>query len=408
MAAGAGENLSDRVAAAVKTLPMIDAARHFAGRLLGGRSASAEAKSAGVLAALAQLGGPVWGGLSAEAIIRDAYVGNIIAHKAVRIVTEGAASLPCETPVKRAADLLAQPNPELSYEQFMEMAYIHLLISGNAYIESVALDGDNAPRALYLLRPDRVRVIADARGWVEGWAYRAGGTERVILRGHGASPLLHLKLPHPGDDAYGLSPLAAARKSIDLYNKSADWAKALLDNSARPSGALVYGKDGAFMTPDQFDRLKHELETAHSGSRNAGRPLLLEGGLDWKPMSLSPAELDFMSVRNAAAREIALSVGVPPMLLGIPGDNTYSNYKEANKSLWRETIVPMVERTLRDIAGWLAQHYEEPVPVRIDLDAVTALSEERERLWRRVGGADFLTNAEKREILGLKPESEAS
>ncbi len=83
------------------------------------------------------------------------------------------------------------------------------------------------------------------------------------------------------------------------------------------------------MTADQFARLKAELEASFQGTRNAGRPLLLEGGLDWKAMSLSPRDLDFMEAKHAAAREIALAIGVPPMLLGIPGDNTYSNYAEA-------------------------------------------------------------------------------
>ncbi|MEO0995130.1 MAG: phage portal protein, partial [Pseudomonadota bacterium] len=259
---------------------MIDTAKSIAGRLLRGRTVPGEVKSGGVLAALSQLGGPSWGGLGTEAIIRDAYVGNVIAHKAVRIVSEGAASIQWETSHTGARDLLARPNPEQSFDKFMEMAFIHLLVSGNAYLESVSLDGAPAPKAMFLLRPDRVRAVADGRGWTEAWTYRAGGTERAILRGDGTSPLLHLKLPHPGDDVYGLSPLAAARKSIDIFNKSADWAKALLDNSARPSGALVYGRDGSWLTPDQFDRLKDELERAHSGAGNAGRPLLLEGGLD--------------------------------------------------------------------------------------------------------------------------------
>ena len=71
------------------------------------------------------------------------------------------------------------------------------------------------------------------------------------------------------------------------------------------------------MTADQFSRLKEELEASFQGTRNAGRPLLLEGGLDWKAMSLSPRDLDFMEAKHAAAREIASGVGVPPMLLGI-------------------------------------------------------------------------------------------
>ena len=125
-----------------------------------------------------------------------------------------------------------------------------------------------------------------------------------------------MKLFHPVNDHYGLSPIEAAAAAIDLHNAAARWNKALLDNSARPSGALVYSS-GQHMTAEQFERLKSELETSFQGTRNAGRPLLLEGGLDWKAMSLTPRDLDFMEAKNSAAREIALAIGVPPMLLGI-------------------------------------------------------------------------------------------
>jgi HK97 family phage portal protein len=84
------------------------------------------------------------------------------------------------------------------------------------------------------------------------------------------------------------------------------------------------------------------LQEGFAGAKNAGRPLLLEGGLDWKPLSLTPAELDFINTKNAAARDIALALGVPPMLLAIPGDNTYSNYAEANRAFWRQTVIPLV------------------------------------------------------------------
>ena len=111
---------------------------------------------------------------------------------------------------------------------------------------------------------------------------------------------------------------------------------------ARPSGALVYdGADGNVLSAAQFERLKSELTDEYQGTANAGRPMLLEGGLDWKPMSLSPQDMDFMEAKHAAAREIALAFGVPPMLMAIPGDNTYSNYQEANRVFWRQTVLPL-------------------------------------------------------------------
>ncbi len=165
---------------------------------------------------------------------------------------------------------------------------------------------------------------------------------------------MHLTLFNPLDDHYGLGALEAAAVAIDTHNAAAAWNKALLDNAARPSGALVYaGPDGAVLSDSQYERLKRELETTYQGSANAGRPLLLEGGLDWKAMSLSPKDMDFMEAKHTAAREIALAFGVPPMLLGIPGDNTYANYQEANRAFWRHTVLPLANRIASALAQWL-------------------------------------------------------
>jgi HK97 family phage portal protein len=131
------------------------------------------------------------------------------------------------------------------------------------------------------------------------------------------------------------------------------------------------------MTAAQFDRLKSELEETYAGARNAGRPMLLEGGLDWKAMSLSPRDMDFIALKQMAAREIALALGVPPMLLGIPGDNTYANYTEANRVFWRQTVIPLVARTASGLSRWLGPAYGPGLVLKPDLDSLDALSGDR-------------------------------
>ena len=170
----------------------------------------------------------------------------------------------------------------------VETLVSHLLISGDAFLEAVALDG--LPRELHALRPDRMRVIAGSDGWPEAYEYRVGAeATRFDQRAEPFPPVLHIKLFNPLDDHFGLSPLEPAAAAVDLHNAASAWNKALLDNAARPSGALIYkGPDGQGLSDDQVERLKEELEAQFSGARNAGRPLLLDGGLDWRPMSLTP------------------------------------------------------------------------------------------------------------------------
>ena len=250
-----------------------------------------------------------------------------------------------------------------------------------------------------------MRMLPGPDGWPAAYLYTAGGrSRRFDLPAPGAAemaPILALALFHPDDDTGGLAPIEAAATALDIHNAASAWNKALLDNAARPSGALVFA--GATLSEPQFDRLKAELEANYQGAANAGRPLLLEGGLDWKPLALSPRDMDFVEAKNAAAREIALAFGVPPLLLGLPGDNTHANYAEANRALYRQTLIPLAARTAQALAGWLEPAFG-PVDLEPDLDRIEALADERESLWRRVQAAEFLSVAEKREAVGYPPE----
>jgi HK97 family phage portal protein len=120
-------------------------------------------------------------------------------------------------------------------------------------------------------------------------------------------------------------------------------------------------------------------------------------------MGLAPKDLDFNETKNAAAREIALAFGVPPMLLGIPGDNTFANYKEANLVLWRQTILPLVRKTTTALSNWLVPRFGQGLRLDVDLDAVPALGVERDGLWTRLKEADFLSEDEKRAAVGYQP-----
>jgi HK97 family phage portal protein len=366
----------------------------------------AETKSAHLMS-LRELGAPEWTRRNFPALAQEGYARNPVVHRCVRIIAEGAASVPLmaveegrrlgEHPL---LTLLRRPNPHQSGSELLEAVYAYLQTAGNAYLSAVVDDGE--VRGLFTLRPDRVRAVAGSDGWPAAYTYTAGGKTQTLRQDTApVSSVLHCALFHPLDDLYGLAPLEAAQQSLDLHNAAANWNKALLDNSARPSGALVYSAGTGKLTDEQFGRLKEELELAFQGAANAGRPMVLEGGLDWKSIAISPKDMDFIEAKHTAAREIALAFGVPPMLLGIPGDNTYSNLAEANRALWRQTIVPLVRRVTDDLSFWLAPAFGGKVVVEADLDGVAALAEDQASKWTRIGGAGFLTDVEKRELLGV-------
>jgi HK97 family phage portal protein len=358
-----------------------------------------------------------WTPRDIAALTREGYLKNAIVHRSVRLVAESAASLTLlaydgasELDRHPLLDLLARPNPRQEGPAFLEAVYASLMLAGNAYIEAVAVNGQAAPRELYALRADRMRLVPGPEGWPEAYEYTVAG--RTLRFDQSAAsgpepavpPILHLALYHPLDDHYGLPPLEAAAAAVDIHNAAAAWNKALLDNAARPSGALVYsGPDNAMLSESQFERLKNELQDTYQGAANAGRPLVLEGGLDWKAMSLTPKDMDFLEAKHAAAREIALTFGVPPMLLGIPGDNTFANYQEANRVFWRGTVLPLANRLSCALAQWLKPVYGGDIRLAVDTDRIEALAADRTALWERVTAAPFLTVNEQRQAVGYGP-----
>jgi HK97 family phage portal protein len=369
-----------------------------------------EAKTSGSLLAYSHLGQPIWTPRDYGALAREGFARNAIAYRCVRMVAEAAASVTLSLQDGKGgshalAGVFARPNPEQAGPELMEAFYGHLQIAGNGWLELVSLDG--IPREICALRPDRVRIIPGKSGWPVGWEHDGNGVKRRMWRDEakGRSPICHLKLFNPNDDLYGQSPLEAAAIAVDIHNAGGAWNKALIDNAARPSGALVYrGTQGnERLSEDQFERLKLELTSAHTGAANAGRPLLLEGGLEWTPMSMTPAEMDFVEARRAASRDIALAFGVPPMLLGIPGDNTYANYREANLAFWRQTILPLVHKAAATIGHWLEPWSDGALVVVPDLEGVPALAIDRETTWARLEAASFLTLDEKRALAGFAP-----
>jgi HK97 family phage portal protein len=376
----------------------------------------AEKKSSrvGAMVAYGMVGEPVWTPRRYEALAEEGYHRNTIVYRCVTLIARGLASVPwvlyrrdggheheLEThPILR---LLNQPSPKEAGSAFMEAVVSSLLLSGNAYLEAV-IGSAGKPVELHTLRSDRVKVVPGTQGLPVAYEYEIHGRKKrlPVDPATGRSSVLHIKTYHPLNDWYGMSPLEAAAPAIDQHNAVGAHNLALLQNGGRPSGAL-FVKSQNRLTDDQRDMLRQDLKRAYEGSHNAGRILMLEGDMEWKEMGLSPKDLDFVNGKHMAAREIAQAFGVPPMLVGVPGDATFANYKEARYHLWEDTIVPLLEFLVAELTMWLCPMFGERLRLGYDTDAIPALSIRRESLWAKVMQADFLTVNEKRAALGYGP-----
>jgi HK97 family phage portal protein len=287
--------------------------------------------------------------------------------------------------------------------EFIESLINYLLISGNTFIEGTFFGNKKEPKELWTLRPDRMSVEMGRTGLPKAWTYKKGNLSHVYTMNEidGSGPIRHLKLFNPLDDVFGMSPLQAAALSIDNWNQQGNWNLNLLQRGARPSGVLT-APDGQTLTPEQRNALKQDIQECYTGSTNAGKVMLLEGGMSWTDTQISPKDMDYTNAKSLTASDIATALGVPIQLLNIPGAQTYANFEQAMIFFYQFVVIPWAKYTYKNFDKWLLpsfglkDHY-----FGLDLDQVEALEPLRKMKWDKAQNAQWLTINEKREMTGF-------
>ncbi|MDJ0449234.1 phage portal protein [Methylocystis sp. JR02] len=372
-----------------------------------------KASAVGALISARVLKMPQWAKRDFDKSAREGYQQNPIVNACVYMTARAAAAVPLEiyqgekeADIPDLAALLNRPNPMQDGEAFRIATISDLLLAGEFFSERVDVSGK--PKELYRWSPGRTSVNPGDDGFPKGYTFKAsGGGERTVQVDipKGEMPVLHVREYNPLDDWRGMPNIDPAAFAIDMHTNGLRWNNALLNNGAQPSGALVYApKEGSDkLSDDQWERLKAELDEAFAGAKNAGKPLLLDGGLDWREMGLSPKDMGFSEGLHEAARLIALAFGVPPLILGIPGDNTFANYQEANKVFYRQSVLPLLGQWCRAVSWWLGPSFGKDIRIVPDTDDLEVFADERAAEWDRIEKSTTMTINEKREKQGLKP-----
>lgn len=363
---------------------------------LGGK-----ASAAGSVISSYNVGKPTWTPRQYDKLAKEAYVQNAIGFRCIKLISTAAANTRFLLHTKSGKaidshallDLLARPAPGVSGADLFEAFYSYLLISGNAYLERTQPDRKDAkPRELWTHRPDRMKVIAGAHGLPQGYEYEVAGRKKRWESDPltGESSILHLKEFHPTDDWYGLGRIEPAAMGVDRHNAASAHNKALLENGARPSGALIFKpvkQDGSDVSApsEVIEAARKRLEHEHSGPGNVGKGMVFGGDVTWKEMGFSPRDMDFGDGKDDAARDICLSFGVPHILV-VPGSATYNNLKEARLDLHEDTVLPLVARAVGALNSWLAPRFGDDLVLSTDLDAIPALEPRRESKRNSVRG----------------------
>lgn len=381
------------------------------------RAFAQKASQVGPLIARLVAGNAVWSQRDFAQLAKEGYQQNAVVNACVAKIAQAVATIPVcayQMQGKKKIEiedhpvllLLKQPNPEQDYVSLISSFVSHYKITGNAYLERT---GEDKPERmeLYVWRPDRVTIVPREDGMIGGYEYRAGGGVKrlVVDPDQRIRPVLHLKQFHPTDDWLGMSPLDACAYAIDITNTAAKWNLGILNNSGAPSGAFVFApKDGSdqSLSDPQIEQMRRQIDDMTSPN-GRHRPIVLDGGFDWRQMGLNPEQMQFVEGADRAAREIAFTLGVPPPLLGIRGDNTYSNYQEARQDFYETTVIPLANLIMSQLTRWFERQLGEGVTLEINTDKLDALAPKRREQWQALQSCTFLSINEKREAVGYTP-----
>lgn len=289
--------------------------------------------------------------------------------------------------------LMERPNPLTPRNKFFEEVLSFLYIGGASFVFKAQAGGKT--RELWTVRPDLVTVkTGTILEPIKEYEIDLGNGR---IQKRPPEETLYLRFFNPSGQFQGLSPIKIAGSTVDQANESLKWNVSLLQNQANPSGVLkVKGK----LTEPEFTNLREQINDAYAGAKNSRKPLVLEGDLDYQPTGMSPTDMDWLEGQKETGRNIAIALGVQPELLGDSSNKTYSNYGEARKAFYEETVIPLVNWIAGEFSNFLCREYGTDLSFRPDIDSIEAMQEDRDKLYSRIENSSFITINEKRLATG--------
>ena len=291
-------------------------------------------------------------------------------YSCVRILSEAIASLPLhlyryneDGGKEKAIDhplyflLHDEPNPEMTSFVFRETLMTHLLLWGNAYAQIIR-NGKGEIVALYPLMPDRMTVDRDENGKLY-YEYQTSSDDAPTMKGSTVilRPPDVLHIPGLGfDGLVGYSPIAMAKNAIGMAIACEEFGAKFFANGANPSGVLEH--PGTLKDPA---KVRDSWNAAFGGSSNAHKVAVLEEGLKYTPISISPNEAQFLETRKFQIDEIARIFRVPPHMVGDLEKSSFSNIEQQSLEFVKYTLDPWVSRWEQAMIRSLLSQTEKPI-----------------------------------------------
>jgi HK97 family phage portal protein len=326
---------------------------------------------------------PNWGGYTAKwsqystSQCLEAYKKSVWLYDCLRLRADNISGVPWVVEVKKGGeweqteshelvDLLAHPNPCYDLPTMMAYAMYWLDLTGDAWGTKVR-NGAGRVYEWWPLFPDSMKVIQGRMSMIDGWQYQYNGKQADLP----AQDVMHFKYVDPSSPYYGLSPLQAAAKAVDVDMEANNYQKVTLQNHGMPMGIFTGSDD---MTQEQYEQNK-EWISEQSGPEYGRKPWV--ASLKYQAMGNTPHELDFIDSRAMTRVEICSAYAVPPPLVGIYDDATLANIQTARRIFWMEGLIPILRKLEGQMNIQLASEYGPDVRITYDLNNVEALEQDQ-------------------------------
>lgn len=248
-------------------------------------------------------------------------------------------------------DLLYAPNPFMTKDEFIEMAFLHMELAGEAFW-MVMRDTRGVPIELWPLMPHLIQIIPDSEKFIKGYLYQTPSGKKMPLD---VDDVIHHKYSNPLDLYRGMSVVMAAARAVDTDAHAADWNRNFFQNSAMPSMSL--STDGT-LSDQVFERLKQEWDTRFGGTANAHKVAILEEGLKATPLMINQKEMDFLESRKFNRDQILALFRVSAAILGIQENSNRATAEAAEFTFAKRVIKPKMMRMVNRITEDLAIQFD--------------------------------------------------
>jgi HK97 family phage portal protein len=351
-----------------------------------------------------------------QAYATEGYAGNSLVFAAIQMLSTSAAEPDLRvrygtrwTKEHNILRLLNRPNPFMDGAEFWATVVMYRIIAGNAYAVKVRT-GIGRPLELWLLRPDRVRIVPDANNFISHYEYLIGAAGETMNLP--VPDVIHWKTRNPLDDFYGMSQLKPLGGYIDVDNYMRDFTKAFFQNAGVPGGLLnIKGK----LSEDQRTEIRERFKRTYRGASGWHEMMVLDNTeASFTPMTaaMGAQGLVIPELNMINETRIVGGLGVPLSLVGTnvgAGNSSYGNKKSERESFYNETVKPLWRELVSPVNRSLVPDFPGVDEVEFDMSTVGALSGEIDELHARVlkdlnGGLISLDEA--RDLVGLPPASD--